>query len=88
VKVNYKRQRPDIIIHRRGTHTHNYLVVAVKRGGDRADIAHDVEKIAANRFQDRLRYRFGAVVNLRTDGQHQMLVLTNRRPGDVVVDEA
>jgi hypothetical protein len=59
-KPNLGRNRPDIIIHKRGGHRDNFLVVEVKRNV--GDIWDDVQKIVAWWFEPRLLYRFGAVV--------------------------
>ena len=77
VKWNYDNRRPDIIFHKRGTHKANHLVVEIKRDGDHADIHADIEKIQSHWFRAPLQYRFGAVVNLRTDGKHEFRVLKN-----------
>src|SRR5712691_5314114 len=65
VKRNYGNRRPDIIFHKRGTHKTNYLVVEINRDGGLGEIAADIKKVETNWFRGPLRYRFGAVVNLR-----------------------
>jgi len=78
VKWNYENRRPDIIFHKRGTHEANYLVVEMKRDGDPSEIDADIQKIHTHWFRAPLRYEFGAVVNLRTDGKHEIRVFRNR----------
>jgi hypothetical protein len=77
VKRDYNNMRPDIVIHKRGTHTANHLVVEVKRNGDSNDVDADIEKIKRHWFRAPLRYQFGAVINLRTDGKHEIQVFKN-----------
>ena len=77
VKRNYDNRRPDIIFHKRGTHEFNSLVVEVKRGGSSGEIAEDVGKIMTHWFRAPLSYRFGATVNLRTKGKHEIQVFKN-----------
>jgi len=77
VKWNYKNRRPDIIFHKRGTHESNLVVVEIKRDGDPREVEADIEKIHAHWFRGRLHYQFGAVVNLRSDGKHEIHVFKN-----------
>jgi hypothetical protein len=77
IKRNYGNMRPDIIFHKRGTHESNYLVIEVKRDGHPTHMAEDVEKIKTHWFMPPLHYSFGATVNLRTDGKHEIQVFKN-----------
>jgi hypothetical protein len=77
VKWNYDNRRPDIIFHKRETQESNFLVVEVKRDGSPAEVAADIEKINAHWFRSPLHYEFGAVVNLRSDRKHEILVFEN-----------
>ena len=77
VKRHYDMRRPDIILHRRGTHADNFLVIEVKKDGGSEEIAHDLRRISEQWFRDPLHYQFGAVVNLRTDGRYKLRVLRN-----------
>lgn len=77
VKRDYGDKRPDIIFHRRGTHRSNYLVIELKREGQRGEIDDDIEKIKEEWFRPPLHYRFGAVVDLRSDGRHEIQVFRN-----------
>lgn len=78
IKTNYGNKRPDIIFHKRGTNESNYLVIEVKKDGKVREIAADVKKIHEGWFRKPLHYRFGAVVDLRTDGRHKVQVLKNK----------
>jgi len=77
VKWGYENRRPDIIFHKRGTHKTNHLVVEIKKDGSPREIAADVEKIKTHWFRAPLHYEFGAVVNLRTEGNHDVQVFQN-----------
>jgi len=59
-KPNLNNKRPDIVVHRRGTHESNFLVIEVKR--DRNDVPEDLQKIRDCWFHEPLRYEYGAVV--------------------------
>jgi hypothetical protein len=75
MKLPYDFRRPDIIIHRRGPEArYNLLVIEVKRDGSASEIREDTAKIQEYWFGERLRYRFGATINLRT-----------RKPDDIDV---
>src|SRR5437667_6883966 len=67
MKRNFKNRRPDIILHSRGTHENNFLVVEVKWDGRPGELRHDLAKVATYWLQPPLRYRFGAVIDLRSD---------------------
>jgi hypothetical protein len=77
VKKDYKNARPDIVFHKRGTHKSNHLVVEVKRDGSPREIREDIQKIKRRWFKKPLKYRFGAVVNLRAGGKHEIQVFEN-----------
>ena len=78
IKLNFDNRRPDIIFHSRGNHKSNFLVVEVKRDGDRAEIANDVQKIKSVWFRKPLIYQFGAIVNLMRDKTGTVEVFENR----------
>lgn len=77
VKWNYGNRRPDIILHKRGTHAANFLVVEMKRDCHPQEIEAEVHKINEHWFREPLLYKFGAVVNLRTKGPHEIRLLKN-----------
>jgi len=64
MKPNVDSDRPDIILHRRGTHALNYLVIEVKRAAYRKGVKPDLERIRLQWFAQPLNYRFGASVVL------------------------
>jgi hypothetical protein len=66
-KPNLGNKRPDIIIHKRGSNEHNFLVIEMKLNGDSQDTKDDIDKIKANWFRSALRYQFGAVINIKSD---------------------
>lgn len=76
-KHDYDDRRPDIVFHKRGTHEANHLVVELKKDGNNAKISADIEKIHAYWFRDPLHYQFGVVINLRTDGRHEVRAFKN-----------
>ena len=72
-------RRPDIIIHKRGSHEDNLLVVEVKRhetstSGERSD---DIRKIKEDWFRKPLCYQFGAVVVMCRDKKTETKVFEN-----------
>jgi hypothetical protein len=76
-KRNFDFRRPDIIIHRRGEHEHNLLVIETKFDGWKSEIKDDVRKIHADWFRNPLKYQFGAVIDIRSDFRHKLLVFEN-----------
>jgi hypothetical protein len=77
IKPQAGRRRPDIVFHKRGTHDFNYLVVEAKKDGSPRSILLDIEKIKTFWFRGRLRYLFGAVMNLRSDNTADIEVFRN-----------
>jgi len=75
----YGNRRPDIIFHARGNHRSNFLVIEMKRDGKLTDIRRDIKKIQGHWFRRPLHYQFGASINLRTDGNHEVQILKNVR---------
>jgi hypothetical protein len=66
-KRNYRYRRPDIIFHRRGTHTLNFLVVEIKcNNNNESDINYDIRKIKKDWMQKTLSYRFGTSIIARS----------------------
>jgi hypothetical protein len=59
-KGNFECKRPDIILHKRGSHQANFLVIEAKRKRD--DVDGELKKIKQNWFQPPLSYLYGAVV--------------------------
>lgn len=75
-KPNFKNKRPDIIIHRRGTHHHNLLVIEVKRNQE--DVPGEIEKILTFWFDAPLCYQFGAVVVINDYEKPMVKVIENQ----------
>ena len=70
---NYRR--PDVFIHRRGTHYHNLLVVELKY---QRSIDDDIEKIEDHWFRSPLYYKFGAAIRINTPTEFDIVVLKNQ----------
>lgn len=64
IKPYYNRKRPDIILHHRGNHKNNFLVVEAKKD-DEEGFEEDKDKMQKNWFKHPLSYKFGAVVNFK-----------------------
>ena len=79
IKSNLERRRPDIIFHKRGTHEFNFLVIEVKRDGRLAEIEDDKEKIKLYWFGNRLKYQYGAVINIKNDKSYQVEAFENSK---------
>jgi hypothetical protein len=77
MKLNLDNKRPDIIFHKRGNHDSNFLVIEVKRDGGNSKLEDDANKIREYWFGRRLRYRFGAVVNLKPDKTGEVRLFEN-----------
>lgn len=75
IKPNLGKRRPDIVIHKRGTHDDNLLAIEVKR--KQADVAGEINKIRRWWFGDPLRYRFGAVVVITETEPISITILQN-----------
>ena len=73
-----KIKRPDLVVHKRGTHDHNFLVIEVKRNGKRGQIKSDGWKIKNYFFKEPYKYDFGALVNLKSDKKYSVEVLENK----------
>jgi hypothetical protein len=66
-KLNFNRERPDIILHRRGNNKANFLVIEIKRERSRSKVPADLEQIRTRWFTGNLHYRFGASLILDED---------------------
>ena len=62
-KGELESKRPDIIVHRRGTHD-NFLVLEIKKDGQEGTIRGECEKVRTY-WLAQLNYRYGAVVNFK-----------------------
>lgn len=65
IKPSEGRRRPDIVLHKRGNHTLNFLVVEVKQSID--GVEDDVLKINNHWFYPPLSYQYGAVFAYNSD---------------------
>lgn len=74
-KPNLGDRRPDIIIHKRGSHEADLLVVEVKRSRD--DVDGEVQKIKACWFPPPLHYQYGAVVVINEEHAPFIVVIPN-----------
>lgn len=72
--LGYKR--PDIVFHKRGTHSLNFLVVELKCGGG---IESDIKKIQRDWMGERLHYRFGAAIRVVDEGNYEGIVFGKGR---------
>jgi hypothetical protein len=78
LKVNLENKRPDIIIHKRSNDIHyNLLVLEVKRDRAESEVYEDKCKIQKYWFGGRLKYRFGATVNLKSGRETIIEVFAN-----------
>lgn len=77
IKVQAGGRRPDIVFHRANTHRSNYLVVELKRDGTPRSLIADVIKVRRYWFRAPYRYRFGAVIDLRSNRTAGIRVLRN-----------
>ena len=77
-------ERPDIIIHRRGEHVNNFLVVEIKLRRERESVEDfdpaDKSKIKGRLSPGKLRYTFGALVNFKykNASKRKIKVLVNK----------
>jgi hypothetical protein len=84
-KVGMNDERPDLILHRRGTHAVNYLVVEVKRERSRYAANADLTQIRERWFRGELRYRYGASLILDEARQTaEACVLAGVAPDDQI----
>lgn len=81
LKTSSGNRRPDIVVHTRGTHARNFLVVEVKREGSAPELKADLKKIQEFWFKEPLRYRYGATINLRVGGAYEIQLIANRVEG-------
>ncbi len=60
-------ERPDIVLHQRGVHILNFLVIEVKREKSRKAVSADLKQIRERWFENYFRYSYGAEVILEDD---------------------
>ena len=72
--LGYKR--PDIVFHKRGTHSLNFLAVELKCEGG---IEGDIKKIQRDWMGERLHYRFGAAIRIVDEDDYEGVVFGRDR---------
>lgn len=77
-KNQFNGERPDIILHRRGSNACNFLVIEIKRARSRHDIPADLAQIRDRWFQGELKYRFGASLVLDEEQQTAEVCILSR----------
>ncbi len=70
-------KRPDIILHERGTHENNFLVIDVKYNRHPREIEEDVVKIHNHWFQPPLFYTYGATLHIQDNQAPEIQVFMN-----------
>lgn len=73
-KHNYNNKRPDIILHKRGSHKSNYLVIELKHRGSNTD--EDIKKIKNEWLMPPLSYRYGASIQIEDDSKYKVEVVS------------
>lgn len=76
-KVNFENRRPDIILHKRGNNKRNLLVVEMKKAGQKSGIQSDIKKIKSCWFSAPLYYKFGVIVDIKTNKNYYVKVFEN-----------
>jgi len=74
-KRGLDNKRPDIIFHRRGINTLNFLVVEVKYG--EKSVEEDIGKIKKDWMGNHLKYRFGASIRIGNKNEYEVIILDN-----------
>jgi hypothetical protein len=65
-KGHYGNRRPDIVFHKRGIFSLDFLVIEVKKNQN--DDQSDINKIKNNWMSGNLNYKYGAYINIWIDG--------------------
>lgn len=76
-KVAVLWKRPDIILHKRGDHSHNFLVIELKYNDSFIQTERDTQKITDYWFQKPYKYAFGAVGDIHQPGESHFMALKN-----------
>jgi hypothetical protein len=84
VKINYDKQRPDIIFHKRKTNENNFLVVEMKKSNTIDD--HDIQKIKNDWFYRELEYQFGACVSVNSAYEYKIKVFENGTDNEILIN--
>ena len=75
-KHSIRNRRPDIILHKRGTHNNNFLVIEIKRHRNTID---DREKIISSWFINPYNYTFGATILIKNKNNYLVDVFKNMK---------
>lgn len=73
-KHSFNNRRPDIILHKRGNHNNNFLVIEVKY---LKNTQNDINKIKNYWFEHPLRYKFGASIRIENPNNYVVKVIEN-----------
>lgn len=74
-KRHHGHRRPDLVFHKRGTNTLNFLVAELKHRG--ADNADDIKKIMEDWMKNNLDYRFGASIRIINEHKYRVIIFAN-----------
>ena len=84
IKSYHADQRPDLVFHKRGINALNFLVVEVKRTGNREEFDADLTKIENEWLTAELEYDFGASVVIdERDHSFEIRLLARGHPRDL-----
>jgi len=70
-KRNFDNRRPDIIFHRRGIYTLNFLVIEIKCNNY---IHEDLRKLKDDWMGEELHYRYGASIIVESSSDYRVMV--------------
>ena len=73
-KSSFEYKRPDIVIHKRGNHNNNFLVIEVKY---QKNTQNDINKIKNYWFEHPLRYKFGASIRIDNPTKYIVKIIRN-----------
>lgn len=62
--IKHDGRRPDIVIHKRGNNSDNFIVFQVKKDPSTKDIQEDLDKINETFFNDPYYYKFGMFISI------------------------
>ncbi len=74
-KHSFNNRRPDIILHERGTHNNNFLVIEVKCQNN---TENDIDKITNYWFKPPLNYNFGATIRIDYSDFYSINIFKNK----------
>jgi hypothetical protein len=74
IKSNLENKRPDIVFHKRGINSLNFLIVELKHRG--ANNIDDINKIKNYWLTARLNYRLGASIKINNEDNYCVTIIT------------